>query len=552
MRFKFLLFVLTLVSSICSGQIIYAPPVVTIDNTSQKFTLTEPPLDEFRMLETVEYPLEIDKTSYSLVISYLDEPITSEEFKEMMESQMSKNTGVKVLVNEMIDDWYLTQFCQSFEKIEDHEITVCMEILMTVWEGKFIIGISGERDSASAMDKNKLLQLIENIQLVTPAQMDQYLGLPIPKNQVEVLEERAFQNADLEGMANIKRNFTSQFSYFSYFNILSSIREGRYNVNDMLDMFFDQSSTKELAHLRNMISPALNFELIAGNFPFLMEQFQLGIEKAYFNKNERIQNIELLNEADKTFLVTYYDEVNPQQYMTRIIAFSKTNDSWKCTTIFLPPDLQMFDPEAASWTIQEASAFWTIIRVAPGNTYYVKSNSISNDQWQKVATLPADTSNYALIFNGCKMLDNTGFFQGSLLFPKADQFKEELEITERKLIEKSLAAPCDQGYYNYNAIQLRYAGDHCVAKDTYAREIQKNLSPDKTLFVSEILSVDLNQDGKTELFTYSISNGKIVHVSGIMTKDNRLIPISKSTIKRWIKKNAGAHNLMLYSQMKFD
>lgn len=552
MRINFLLFTFALLSSLASGQNIYAPPVVTIDNSSQKFNLTAPPISEFRMLESLEYTLEYEKTSYKLVISFLDEPLTSEELKEMFELQFTKNPDAKVLANEIIDDWYLLQFSQSYGKIEEEEITACMEMLLTVWEGRFLIGISGEREKESDLNKNKLLDVLKNIKLVTPAIMDEYLGLPIPKNKSEALEEQAFYSGNLEEIANIKRNVNSQFSYFSYFNILSSIQEGRYSVNDMLDMFFDKSGNKDLAHLRNMISPDLNFELIYGNFPLIVEQFQSGIEKTYFNKNERIQTIELLNENDRTFLITYFDEVNPQNYMTRIIKFDKENSNWNCTTIFLPPDLQIFDPEAASWSIQEASSSWTIIRVAFGNTYYVKSNTTSNDLWRKISTLPPDTANYALVFNGCKMIENTGFFNGNLIFPFAENLKEHIKMTEAKLVEKNLAVPCDVGYYNYNTTKLRYVDNKCVSNDIFAREIQKNMSADKVLFATEMLSIDLNGDGKSELFSYAVSNGKIVHASGIMLKNNKLVPISKSMVKKWMKKNADAHNLKLYSKMKFD
>lgn len=551
MRFIFILISVAFLGRHLSAQTIYAPPVLAITNEDSAIQVIPPQESAFRVPENLEYQVQFKNRSYNLVISYMTETTSLADIREVMQQQFNTNEAAKLITNETFDDWLLIQFSQSFGKIADKEITMGMEIAMTVFGDVFLIGISAEHEAEADLNKDMLIELVSRIQPVTPAKMDEYLGLPLTEKKKTELLEKAFLSNDENAYARAQRDYESQFSYFDYFNILKNIQEGRYTLDDMLYMFFEKQVKGDLARFRNMVSPDLNYPIIEGNYPTIRDQFMNEVATGFLMQNEIIADIQLLSEADRTFMITYSTQ-DAAAHFTRILKFELKGGYWKGITIELPEKLRMFDPFAGNWSIEESSEQWLIIRVAPGREYYARNPKNDYSDWISINTFVGDTTVYAAAYTGCFMMENTGFQKDAIHIFRNPVFESKLREIESSLIDKSLAVPCDhEGSYARDNLRLLYFPGYCVSNSYYAPDIHRNMGPEKVAFISRLQRIDINGDGKEELFTYTVSNGKLADVSGVTMQQGKVKPVSRKVVRRWLRKNPEAYNLMLYSKMKY-
>jgi hypothetical protein len=506
---------------------------------------------EFRMLENIQRELTWGSSNYTVTTTFLEAPTTFEEMKSLMKMQFQGNPQAEIIHEGEYNGFLVIQFKQIFDVNDGNEMSIFMEIAITVAEEDFIVGISAERATESELNLNQFIELLESIQFLPLSVMDTELGLPLDAATYQQKSESAYDEKRQEDFYQLKRDYETKFSYYEYYKALKGIRDGIYTIQDMLDMFFEKENKSDLVAFRNMVGQEITYPLIEGNYPMIREQFIQKVQAEFFDREMFVQDIYQLNNNDRSFVITS-GRLGSSEFTNRIVKFIK-KDRWKMIDIQLPPALANFETMGSDWGVEESTEKWMVIRLGSGEKYFVKDSQNEFSDWQEIAVLPSDSLLYNLIMTGVGMYENIQFTSAGSYVPSSNMLMDDFFTSvEKDLIDQKTANSCDQypEQFSYQNIRLKKFPEYCCSKTDYEIAIRRAASPSKIAFSSAIQREDIDGDGEEELFVYTISNGKIKSYSGVTYQNGKVMPIKKSTFNKWAKKNKAIQNLLLYSKMR--
>lgn len=508
-------------------------------------------MPEFRILENIQKDLTWGSSTYKLTTTFLEATTTYDEMKMLMKMQFDGNPQAKIIHQGEYNGFYLIQFKQEFTASDGVDLSMFMEIAITVAEDDFVVGVSAERASESELNLNQLISLLESIELMPLSMMDKALDLPLTADTFQKKSEAAFDEKRQEDFYQLKRDYETQFSYYDYYKALKGIRDGIYSIQDMLDMFFEKEGSSDLVAFRKMVGNDITYPIIEGNYPALREQFIQKVQAEFFDRELFVQDLYQLNDRDRSFVITI-GRLGSSDFTNRIVKFIK-KDRWKMIDIQLPPALSSFEAMGTDWGVEESTEKWMVIRQGGGEKYFIKDAQNEFSDWQEISVIPADSARYNLILTGVGMHENILFTNAGSYIPSSNLLMDDFfKSVEQDLIAKSIALQCDQypDQFSYQNIRLSKFPEFCCSITEYELAIRRAAAPDAIAFSSAIQREDMDGDGEEELFVYTISNGKIKNYNGVTYQNGKVTPIKKSVFKKWAKKNKAIQNLLLYSKMR--
>jgi hypothetical protein len=546
------LIVLCLLSAFASGQkTLLLPPVIKIKNEKSLGSIVPDLMTEFRMLENIQRKLLWGTTTYNVTTSFLQATTTYEEMKTLMKMQFEGNSEAKIIHEGEYNGFFVIQFKQEFADIVGEDVSIYMEIGISIVEEDFVVGISAEYSTEEELNLNHFVSLLESISFLPPLVMDKEFGFPLDATTFQQKSESAFDEKRQDDLLQLQRDYDTQFNYYGYYKALKGIRDGIYSIQDMLDMFFEKEGKSDLVAFRNMVGTNITYPIIEGNYPMIREQFIQKVQAEFFDREMFVQDLYQLNDKDRSFVITS-GRLGSSEYTNRIVKFIK-KDRWKMIDIQLPPALANFEAMGSDWGVEESTEKWMVIRLGGGEKYFVKDSQNEFSDWQEISVLPADSLLYNLIMTGVSMYENIQFTSAGSYVPSSNILMDDFFTSvEKNLIDQKTANPCDQypDQFSYENIRLRKQPDYCCSKTEYELAIRRVAAPSKIAFTSAIQREDIDGDGEEELFVYTISNGKIKSHSGVTYQNGKVMSIKKSTFSKWAKKNKTIQNLLLYSKMR--
>ncbi|MFN6379569.1 MAG: hypothetical protein ACK4WD_09850 [Flavobacteriales bacterium] len=539
--------------SLCSiGQkTLLIPPVIKINDAKGLATLAPDGMTEYRMLENIQRSLKWGETDYTITTSFLEAPTTYEEMKSLMQMQFVGNPQARIIHEGEYNGFLVIQFKQEFMTDDGKDLSMFMEIAITVAEDDFVIGISAERATEAELNLNLFISLLESIQFIPTSVMDQELDLPLNAEIFQKKSEAAYDEKRQEDFYQLKRDYQTKFNYYDYYKALRGIRDGIYTIQDMLDMFFEKESPSDLVAFRNMVGNDITYPLIEGNYPMIREQFIQKVQAEFFDRELFVQDLYQLNDKDRSFVITS-GSLGTSEYKNRIVKFIK-KDKWKMIDIQLPPALSNFEEMGTDWGVEESTEQWLVIRMGNGEKYFIKDAQDAFSDWQELSVIPSDSARYSLIMTGVSMYENIQFTSAGSYVPRSNLLFDELFLNaEKQLIADKKALLCDEypDQFSYQNIQLKKHPQYCCNKTDYEMAVRRTSAASTIAFTSAMERMDIDGDGNEELYVYTVSNGKIISMSGVTYKSGKVIPIKKSTFMKWAKKNKAIQNLLLYSKMR--
>lgn len=508
-------------------------------------------MTEYRMLENIQRSLKWAETDYTLTTSFLEAPTTYEEMKSLMKSQFVGNPQARIIHEGEYNGFLVIQFKQEFITDDGMDLSMYMEIAITVAEDDFVVGISAERATEAELNLNMFIALLESIQFIPTSVMDKELDLPLNAETYQKKSESAHDEKRQEDFYQLKRDYQTKFNYFDYYKALRGIRDGIYSIQDMLDMFFEKESPADLVAFRNMVGSDITYPIIEGNYPMIREQFIQKVQAEFFDREMFVQDLYQLNDKDRSFVITS-GRLGSSEYTNRIVKFIK-KEKWKMIDIQLPPALSNFEEINSDWGVEESTEKWLVIRLGNGEKYFIKDAQDEFSDWQELSVIPADSARYSLIMTGVSMYENIQFTSAGSYVPSSNLLFDELFLNaEKQLIANKKALSCDEypDQFSYQNIQLKKHPTYCCNKTDYEMAIRGASPVANIAFTSALERQDIDGDGNEELFVYTISNGKINSMKGVTYKEGKVIPLKKSTFMKWAKKNKAIQNLLLYSKMR--
>lgn len=508
-------------------------------------------MTEYRMLENIQRSLKWGETEYTITTSFLEAPTTYEEMKSLMKMQFVGNPQARIVHEGEYNGFLVIQFKQEFITDDGTDLSMYMEIAITVAEDDFVVGISAERATEAELNLNNFISLLESIQFIPTSVMDKELDLPLNAEIFQKKSEAAYDEKRQEDFYQLKRDYQTKFNYYDYYKALRGIRDGIYTIQDMLDMFFETDSPSDLVAFKNMVGSDLNYPMIEGNYPMIREQFIRLVQAEFFDREMFVQDLYQLNDKDRSFVITS-GRLGSSEYTNRIVKFVK-KDKWKMIDIQLPPALSNFEEMGADWGVEESTEKWLVIRMGSGERYFIKDAQDEFSDWQELSVIPNDSAKYSLIMTGVSMYENIQFTSAGSYIPSSNLLFDELFLNaEKQLIADKKALLCDEypEQYSYQNIQLKKHPKYCCNKTEYEMAVRRVSQATTIAFTSAMERQDIDGDGNEELFVYTVSNGKIISVSGVTYKEGKVVALKKSVFTKWAKKNKAIQNLLLYSKMR--
>lgn len=555
----FILVIFALITAISQpfSQTEIIEPLAVLNDSSGKIKVTAKPniMDGAMVLP---YVLQVDGQDYNLRTNYLEEKLNLEEVKSQLEMQFSFNPSAKMLYEDEYKGFYIIGI--SIEIFLDEQTTLynVIELAMTIVENDFIVGIDTDLDDPKKINPNNIKKIIDGLSFVSLEEMDQMLGYPL---SVEAFKERA-EAAKLSGDDSqiLAFRFNNQFSYSTYFEAWRKMGNFRFTLDDFATAFFEKNGKDPLSIIKRMHHFPLDYTNIEGLIPPVREAFMDTLSHRLFKDDIKIIDIQLTNEASRTFTIQYYEGSNSSptdseilNNKTKLISLVKKDQHWEVVGIDLPPSLESNYDLQGSFDFVQLIPELTVVYSPLEMKYYVKTLS-NRSEWKTLSQQPTAKDEYVMTIPNCE-ISNDGNFNlksGTIYFQKRNQLNQsEWDKVEQFLSEKMLLGPNDieeDRAYNSPYPTQAVSKKQATKRSTLIPAVYTACSPDARVYSSKPLETDLNNNGVPELTILYVSDGHLVEVAAFEIIGDQLTKLSDAAVRKNAEKLVACRNLKAYSQ----
>lgn len=520
-------------------------PVLLINADPSELQVIPNNQPEILRYEITSYQVTFQNTSFQVGINRLNLR-GIEEVKQMLLGEIQMSIDTKVIQDYFYKDFLILRLQASFFDDLGPKLRI-FEIAMNYSNEKFLVALS--RDVFNSEEPSTTLHaLIDKTKLISIAEMDAKLGLPLSETNYNSLYEEASRNGDYASIYILQRKFQDQFSFKKYFQLIDSYESGEYNLADVLDLYLNSKlANTKLATLFRIQTGQPAPYLIETYLPLVRDRFIQIINSDVLPDSLFAYDFALLSENDRTFEITY-SSAGEEDFKSMIVGFDYTKKGWQQQRVELPPSIAAVDPSGQSWQFTLLDPEFTTIYAKKELAYYFKPKYAPQEAWMKIPILPTDTSKFVFIEVGAKI--NTDYLsfesiETKIFHSSIKNISSSKSIMER-LKEDQLTFTCPN---NSSSEVIRF-NDLCAETYRWKEYVRKYGSPNERAYCSPLIKEDLNNDGQFEFFTYVISNGKVVAFNGLETKNGKVISLSKEKALPLLKNNRAFNNLVLYSQMQ--
>ncbi|MFM1999097.1 MAG: hypothetical protein RL204_1044 [Bacteroidota bacterium] len=627
-----LMFVLNVAAQIDTA---YLPPFAYLKYDTQEWEMSDSENDRY---STIRLKGKIDKGfELKIRLNIGDTLITKENLLAKLEARTPYGSQMVLQSFDTMGEYYLGVFNFSQDECSRNDIPVMFKTMkfraaFRIIDNTNLLTIEIDDDSfffPEELQTQKIQNAVNAISVVTPAQLDKLLGLPLSKEKATILVEEAYNKKYKESFDfNLSKRKCFDDSYFAeelsefldYSEIDSLLNHG--SDSTLCDLVAkhqaEMDSSSYANQLRSRVNIGFNYtektELHqrARRESFTLEEyldFQLGetqegpiqrlkdysYQNSDYNDNDKYEQIiqKLFSKkylSDSEIHNIFFESLGDQKYLmsttattkdtileTTFFHLQKNGKTYDVNKIILPNeyiiernndksaprvfDRIVFTEETIDYLYP---IYFANINISPspkkqlislydkmsGSSDFPAHISIGNSKdikWIPLTPVALDSSKFLIAkkrptdeYNEY-VQDNT-----SLLWDEFAVASEKKRLNEFFKLEYGMSI--DSAIALNNSPSIRFGDDYTISHYEIRSFIERNTYANYIVSQEQGFG-DLNKDGREDVYSILICNGKVLDAKAYLIKENSCEIIGMKEVVKLLKDNTGFKNMILKSQI---
>jgi hypothetical protein len=634
-KFFIIPFLMLALSSIAQIDTAYLPPFAYLTYDAQEWEVRETENDRY---SNVRLEGKIDKGfELKIRLNLGDTLITKENLLAKLENRTPYGREMEMQSFDEMGGYYLGVFSFSQDECSRNDIPVMFKSMkfraaFRIIDNTNLLTIEIDDDSfffPEETQTQKIQNAVNAISVVTPAQLDKLLGLPLSKEKAAKLVEETYNKKYKESFDfNLSKRKCFDYSYFA----------------DELNDFFDYSEIDSLLNyasdstlcdlvakhqaeldssscaqeMRGKVDIGFNYaertELLqrARNEAFTLEEyldFQLGetqegpiqrLKEYSLNNNDYSADDKYEGIVQKLFSNKYlsgseihtlhFESLNDHKYLmwttatnkdtileTTFFHLQKNGKTYDVNKIILPdehnikknydkgaPDLInqiVFTEEMRPYS---SPAFFSNINLSSspkkelivlydetsGSSDFPSHMSIGNSsdiKWIPLTPVVFDSTKFLIVRKSpTDQFSEYEHDYTKLLWEEFRVSSEKERLNEFFILEYHMSIDSATALKNSPAIRFDY--ENTIPDFEIRAFIERNTNANYIISQEQGFG-DINKDGREDIYSILISNGKVLDAKAYIIKENSYEIIGMKEVVKLLKDNTGFKNMILKSQI---
>ena len=628
----FLLLTLSAASQIDTA---YLPPFAYLTYDTQEWEMTDSESDRY---SSVRLKGKIDKGfELKIRLNLGDTLITKENLIAKLENRTPYGREMVMHSFDEMGDYYLGVFSYSQDECSRNDIPPMFKSMkfraaFRIIDNTNLLTIEIDDDSfffPEELQTQKIQNAVNAISVVTPAQLDKLLGLPMSKEKAAFLVEGTYNRKYKESFDfNLSKRKCFDDSYFAeelsdfldYSEIDSLLNYGSDSTlcHLVAKHQAEMDSSSYANQLRSRVNIGFNYtertELLqrARRESFTLEEyldFQLGEtqegpiqrlkdysdQNSDYSDNDKYEHIvqKLFSKkylSDSEIHTLNFEDIDDHKYLLEVVSTSKdtilettffhlqkNGKTYDVNKIILPNeyiietnndkatprifDQIVFTEETIDYLYP---IFFANINISSspkkqlillhdkmrGSSDFPAHISIGNSKdikWIPMTPVTLDSTKFLIVRkSSTDQFDSYEHQNTQLLWEEFGDVSEKERLNEFFKLEYGMSI--DSAIALNNSPGTRFGDDYTIAHYEIRSFIERNTYANYTVSQEQGIG-DINKDGREDVYSILICNGKVIDAKAYLIKENSYEIIGMKEVVKLLKNNTGFKNMILKSQI---